>query len=290
MSSGNVPFLKMNGLGNDFAVFDARVRTIAISADMARRVADREHGAGADQVIFLEPSSRADVFMRILNADGSEVAACGNATRCIAMLLAKETGRPDVTIETAAGLLTAHVGEHGLISADMGQPRFGWAEIPLARQMDTAALDFRVEVPGCPALERPSAVNVGNPHCIFWVESHAPYDLARIGPRVETDALFPERVNVMLARVVSPELIELAVWERGAGLTRACGTGAVATAVAAARIGLASRNVTVQLPGGRLQVEWRACDNHIIMTGPAELEYAGEYSPADGTVTGAQKR
>jgi diaminopimelate epimerase len=288
MSSGNVPFLKMNGLGNDFAVFDARVHPIAFSADMARRVASREHGVGCDQVVFLEPSSRADVFMRILNADGSEVAACGNATRCAAMLLARETGRQTVSIETPAGLVTAHAGDDGQISADMGRPRFGWAEIPLARQMDTAALDFRVEVPGSPALDRPSAVSVGNPHCIFWVASHAPYDLAAIGPRVETDALFPERVNVSLARVVSPDLIELAVWERGTGLTRACGTAACATAVAAARIGLASRNVTVQLPGGRLQVEWRAGDDHIIMTGPAELDYAGEFSLTDGAVTRAQ--
>ena len=278
MNNHTLPFRKMNGLGNDFAVIDARSRAIRVDAGRAQRLADRRSGPGCDQVIVLEPSARANVFMRILNADGSEVDACGNATRCVAGLLAGETGRTEIAIETGAGLLFATVNADGSVTADMGKPRFGWDEIPLSRQFaDTAAIDFTVAAGPAGLLTAPSVVNVGNPHCIFWVADTGAYDLGEIGPRVEHDPLFPERVNVSLAQILSPGALRLAVWERGAGLTKACGTGACAAAVAAARKGLTGRNVVVTLPGGNLRIEWRATDDHILMTGPWELDYEGVF-------------
>jgi diaminopimelate epimerase len=274
-------FRKMNGLGNDFAVLDARASAISLDPQSASRLADRKHGVGCDQVIVLEPSARADVFMRILNADGSEVAACGNATRCVAGLLAGETGRQRIAIETAAGLLDARVHGDGRVTVDMGAPRFGWQEIPLSRPFpDGNAIDFSVATAAGP-LSQPSVVNVGNPHCIFWVADMAAYDLAEIGPRVEHDPLFPERVNVSLAQLLSQNRITLRVWERGVGLTMACGTAACATGVAAARRGLTGRKVEVGLPGGVLGIEWREADGHILMTGPWSLDYEGEFDVAE---------
>ncbi|WP_088348585.1 MULTISPECIES: diaminopimelate epimerase [Rhodomicrobium] len=271
-------FRKMNGLGNDFAVLDARVSGLRLDAKAARRIADRERGVGCDQVIVIERSNGADAFMRILNADGSEVNACGNATRCVAALLAGETGRPEVSIQTGAGILNAAVREDGLVTVDMGEPRFGWNEIPLARPFgDTANLDVSFDARGAPSLRSPGVVNVGNPHCIFVVDNAAAYDLAEIGPRIEYDRLFPERVNVSLAEFISPEEIRLHVWERGAGLTRACGTAACAAAVATARKGLTGRRVTVGLPGGNLMIDWRVADGHILMTGPWHLDYEGVF-------------
>ncbi len=267
----------MNGLGNDFAVLDARTASFSLAAEAARRIADRREGVGCDQVIILEPSARADIFMRILNADGSEVAVCGNATRCVAGLLAGELGRPGIIIETGAGLLRSDVHGDGRVTVDMGTPRFGWDGIPLSRPFpDTNAIDFTVPT-AAGDLTSPSLVNVGNPHCIFWVADADAYDLAEIGPRVEYDPLFPERVNVSLAQVVSPNRITLTVWERGAGLTRACGTAACATGVAAARRGLTGRTIDIALPGGVLGIEWRAADSHILMTGPWSLDYEGEF-------------
>lgn len=272
-----LPFRKMNGLGNDFAVIDARASAISLSADATRRLADRRSGVGCDQVIVLEPSPRADTFMRILNADGSEVGACGNATRCIAGLLAGELGRSGIVIETAAGLLQSQVHGDGRVTVDMGAPRLGWQDIPLARAFDdTSAIDFTVETGGGP-LTQPGVVNVGNPHCVFFVKDLDGYDLAEIGPRVERASLFPERVNVSLAQVVSSDSVRLRVWERGAGLTQACGTAACATGVAAGRRGLTGRKVEIALPGGVLGIEWRASDSHILMTGPWSLDYEGVF-------------
>jgi diaminopimelate epimerase len=280
MKSAQLPFWKMNGLGNDFAVLDARESKLTLDSMLVQRIADRKDGVGCDQVIVLEPSNRGMVFMRVLNADGSESGACGNATRCIAALLGAENGRPDISIETRAGLLNATVNADGSVTADMGTPLFGWEEIPVSRVFrDTAALDFAVDAGQGRVLERPGVVNVGNPHCIFWVDDINAYDVAEIGARVEHDPLFPERVNVSFAQILTPQTIRLAVWERGTGLTKACGTGACAAAVASARRGLTARRVTVALPGGNLIIEWRETDGHILMTGPWSLDYEGVFDP-----------
>lgn len=280
-------FRKMNGLGNDFAVLDARVSGLRLDAKAARLIADRERGVGCDQVIVIERSNGADAFMRILNADGSEVNACGNATRCVAALLAEETGRADVVIQTGAGLLHCSVHADRIVTVDMGPPRLRWDEIPLARAFDdTASLDASFDAGQGRRLSAPGVVNVGNPHCIFVVENAHAYDLAEIGPRIEHDRLFPQHVNVSLAEILSPEAIRLHVWERGAGLTKACGTAACAAAVATARKGLTGRRVRVELPGGNLTIEWRAADGHILMTGPWHLDYEGIFQfgePAPAT-------
>lgn len=260
-------FHKMHGLGNDFVVIDARADedrgAAAMDAARARAIADRRTGIGCDQVIVLEPSDAADVRMRIWNADGGEVESCGNATRCVVL----HEGR-DVTIETKGGLLEGRIDGDGA-SVDMGAPRFGWEDIPLAYSLDTAELPVAWE-----ELDAPVAVNVGNPHAVFFVDDAAAVDLERLGPIIEHDPLFPERVNVNIASREG-EALRLRVWERGAGLTRACGTGACATAVAAIRRGLATSPVEVRLPGGALTIEW-APGATIRMTGPATHVFSGE--------------
>ncbi|HEY7386114.1 MAG TPA: diaminopimelate epimerase [Beijerinckiaceae bacterium] len=272
-------FRKMNGLGNDFVVLDARARALSLTPEGARRISDRTKGVGCDQVIVLEPSKRADVFMRIFNADGSEVSACGNATRCVAWLMAEETGRREATVETSAGLLRADVEGAEHVTIDMGTPRFAWDEIPLAEPFyDTTAIELQIGPIDDPVLHSPSVVNVGNPHAIFWVDDVDAHDLARFGPLLENHPIFPERANISLAQVTSREGIKLRTWERGAGLTRACGTAACAAAVAAARKGLTERRVAVDLPGGRLLIDWTE-DGHILMCGPTELEFEGTLSP-----------
>lgn len=258
------PFRKMHGLGNDFVLFDARQQPLTLSADQVRSLSNRRTGIGCDQLIVLEPSAKADVFMRIYNADGSEVGACGNATRCVAALEGRDT-----VIETAAGLLQARIDE-GIPSVDMGEPRFGWADIPLAYAMDTLRMPVAWE-----DLTDALAVNVGNPHIVFFVRDLTVYDLARLGPMIEQDPLFPERINVNLAQIVDRQTINLKVWERGTGLTLACGTGACATAVSAMRCNLTDRAVTVRLPGGDLGIRW-AEDNHIHMTGAVATAFDGE--------------
>ncbi len=273
---------KMNGLGNDFAVLDARPATLALSIEQARAIADRESGVGCDQVIAIEPSPQgADAFMRIWNHDGGEVEACGNAMRCVASVLSKELGRPEVSIQTAADMLSAAVNADGSVTVDMGVPKLNWDQIPLSEEFhDTRIIELQVGPIDDPVLHTPSVVNVGNPHCIFWVDDLDAHDLARIGPVLEHHPLFPERANISLAHVTSPEAITVRVWERGVGLTRACGTAACAVAVAAVRKKLTGRNVTVTLPGGPLQMEWRESDDHILMTGPSELEYESTLDPA----------
>jgi diaminopimelate epimerase len=271
----SIPFRKMNGLGNDFVVLDARARPLSLAAEDAQRIGDRSRGIGCDQVIVMEPSKNADVFMRIFNADGSEVLACGNATRCIALIAAQETGRSQVSVETGAGLLKAKVDDAASITIDMGRPRFAWNEIPLAEPFaDTTGIELQIGPVDAPVLHTPSVVNVGNPHAIFWVEDVHAYDLARFGPLLENHPIFPERANISLAQVTSPNSLRLRTWERGAGLTKACGTAACAAAVAAARKGLTERKVAVELPGGVLHIEWSS-DDHILMRGPAELEFEG---------------
>jgi diaminopimelate epimerase len=251
-------FRKMHGLGNDFVILDAREGAVAMDAGRARAIADRRTGVGCDQVILLEPSDVADLRMRIWNSDGGEVGACGNATRCVVML----EGRP-ITIETKSGLLKGDAG-----GIDMGAPRFGWQDIPLSYAMDTAAMPV-----GWEDLQEPMAVNVGNPHVVFFVGDADKVDLARLGPLIEHDPLFPERVNVNVASFEG-EAIRLNTWERGAGLTLACGTGACATAVAALRQRLTTSPVEVRLPGGSLSIEWEP-NATIRMSGPATHVFTG---------------
>lgn len=269
-----VPFIKMHGLGNDFVVLDARTQALPpMTNRLAAALADRKTGIGCDQLILLEPSDRADLRMRIFNADGGEVEACGNASRAVGLLLGG-TG----TIETLGGLLATEACADG-IRIDMGEPRFGWDEIPLAYPLDSLTMPV-----GWEDLDSPAAVNVGNPHVVFFVPDCQAVDLARLGPLIEHDPLFPARVNVNVATVLSPTAIGLRVWERGVGETRACGTGACATAVAAMRRGLADRaGVTVTLPGGPLRIEWTSA-NRILMTGPAVESFRGTF---DSTAYGA---
>lgn len=263
-------FVKMQGLGNDFVVLDARARPLPpMTPAMARALADRRTGIGCDQLILLDGSSEADFRMRIFNSDGSEVEACGNATRAVALL----HGEP-ARIETAGGILAVRPGQGGA-AVDMGVPRFAWDEVPLAYAMDTAAMPV-----GWDELERPAAVNVGNPHAVFFVEDCDAVALDRLGPQIEFDPLFPERVNVGVATVENRTALRLRVWERGAGLTRACGTGACAAAVSAMRRGLVDREVTVALPGGALLIGWGE-DDHIIMTGPAAESFRGSFDWGD---------
>ena len=272
------PYLKMNGLGNDFVVVDARGGGRHFPPEAVRRIADRDSGIGADQFVVLEKprAPAADVFMRIYNADGGEIDACGNASRCIAALVAEERGTPSVTLETNAGLLAAEV-HGGTVSVDMGRPKFDWDQIPLAEEFaDTTGIELQIGPIDDPIVHTPSVVNVGNPHAVFWVKDDPDnYDLGRFGPLLENHPIFPERANISLARVLSPDRIKVRVWERGAGLTLACGTAACAVAVAAARRKLTSRSVTVELPGGDLSITWRDGDGHIAMTGPWALDGDG---------------
>lgn len=273
-----VPYLKMNGLGNDFVVVDARLSRRRFSRAEVRAIADRAHGIGCDQFIVMEDSSAvgADVFMRIYNAEGGEVDACGNASRCVAALLAEELGRMAVVISTNAGLLPSEVAGD-MVSVDMGVPRFDWQAIPLAEEFgDTRGIELQIGPIDAPVLHTPSAVNVGNPHAVFWVKSDPDgYDLHLFGPLLENHPIFPEGANIELAQVLSTDHIKVRVWERGAGLTRACGTGACAVAVAAARKGLSGRKVRIDLPGGALEIDWRESDSHILMTGPWALDGQG---------------
>ena len=272
MQAQAIQFRKMNGLGNDFVVLDARSRALPLSPDAVRAIADRKEGIGCDQVVALESSQQADVFMRIWNADGGEVGACGNAARCVAALVAAERGASNVRIETESGVLAATVNEDGGVTIDMGAPRFAWNEIPLAEPVHDTR-EIAIGPIDDPALNSPSAVNVGNPHCLFFVDDVEAHDLARFGPMLEHHPLFPERANISLVQILSPAHLKLRTWERGAGLTRACGTAACAAAVAAARRELAGRKVRVSLPGGDLAIEWRERDGHILMTGPYALDY-----------------
>ena len=276
MDAGEYSFRKMNGLGNDFVVLDSRARALALAPEIVRVIADRKEGIGCDQLIALEPSDKADVFMRIWNADGGEVEACGNAARCVAAVIATEQGRSQVSIETEDQVLGAAVGGDGNVTIDMGVPRLAWDEIPLAEPFhDTSRIELQAGPIDAPVLHSPGAVNVGNPHALFFVEDTEAIDLAGIGPMLECHPLFPERANISLVQVMSPDHLKVRTWERGAGLTRACGTAACASAVAAVRRDLAGRKVTVSLPGGDLVIEWHEGDGHVLMTGPYELDFEG---------------
>jgi diaminopimelate epimerase len=268
------PFLKMNGLGNDFVVVEARTAPFAPTAADVRAIADRASGVGCDQLIAIEPIEGADARVRFWNADGEEVSACGNGARCVGWLLMQSSGKDEAVIETRAGRLVAQRAGERLVSVDMGAPRLDWREIPLAREQDTRALDAVLY--DHPALAvPPGSVSMGNPHVTFFVADVGEAPVAEAGPVVERHPLFPEQVNVGFAQVLDRGRIRLRVWERGAGLTKACGTGACAALVAAARRDLVDRAATLVLDGGELFVDWRD-DDHVIMTGPAAVDYAGE--------------
>jgi diaminopimelate epimerase len=256
-------FHKMHGLGNDFVVIDARENAVSMTASRARAIADRRTGIGCDQLIMIEPSQTADAAMRIWNHDGSEAEACGNALRALAVLIG------EATLETRGGTARIAPGDAGA-TVDLATPRFDWPAIPLAYAMDTAAMPVAWE-----GLTTPMAVNVGNPHLVFFVDDLGSVDLERLGPLIETDALFPDRINVNVAQVVEQHRIRLRTWERGSGLTRACGTGACATAVAAIRARRAAGPVAVEMAGGALIIDWREGAG-VRMTGPAMHVFAGE--------------
>lgn len=269
-------FIKMHGLGNDFVLFDARETPLALDAAEARALADRREGVGCDQIVILEPARRDDaaVYLRFLNADGGEVGACGNGTRCAAALLLTAAAAEEIALETRAGLLRARMAANRSVSVDMGAARFGWRDIPLAREMDTLHLALARD-----GLADPVATSMGNPHATFFVPDIAEVPLSTLGPQLEHDPLFPERANIGVAQVTDPDTLRLRVWERGAGLTRACGSGACAAAVAAARRGLTGRRVRVVVDGGALDIEWRE-DGHVLMAGPVAIAFVGEVDAA----------
>jgi diaminopimelate epimerase len=273
--SSTLPFRKMNGLGNEIVVVDLRGTKTVLSAGQVRSIAQspRSH---FDQMMVLHDARTpgTDGLIRIYNTDGSLAGACGNGMRCVGWTFAETTGRREFKFETAAGLLDVNVSSINDISVDMGTPRFGWQDIPLAEEFhDTRRIELQIGPIDKPLLHSPSVVNVGNPHAVFWVDDVQSFDLGRFGPLLENHPLFPDRANISLAHVTSRDAITLRTWERGAGLTRACGSAACAAAVCAARRKLTDRTVTVTVPGGPLHIAWRA-DDHIIMTGPAEFEYA----------------
>jgi diaminopimelate epimerase len=261
----------MHGLGNDFVVLDARTRPIRLGAVEAAAIADRKTGVGCDQLILLKApaNARADIAMHIFNADGSEPGACGNAARCIARLALDETGRRQIVIETPSGLIEGEAAGD-LVSVDMGKARLDWREIPLAQEMDTLSLPVSLG-----DLKAPTATSMGNPHATFFVADADAVPLGELGPVLEHHPLFPDRVNVGVAEMRGRAAMRLRVWERGAGITRACGTGACAATVAAVRRGLADRKIEVVLDGGRLTIEYRT-DGSVMMTGPVATSFTGE--------------
>jgi diaminopimelate epimerase len=264
-------FIKMHGLGNDFVVLDARTRDFAIDARAARAIADRHRGVGCDQLVVIEKprGAGAAAFMRIRNADGGEAEACGNAARCIAALLMRESGSDRIALETQAGIVEAEASRDGQVTVDMGPARTEWREIPLAHSVDT----LHVPLARGP-LRDAVCTSMGNPHATFFVADVAAIDLATLGPALEHDPIFPERANIGVAQILAPDRLRLRVWERGAGITPACGTGACAAVVAANRRGLTGRRVEVIADGGPLLIYWRE-DGHVVMTGPAAVSFTG---------------
>src|SRR5205823_5853106 len=268
----STPFIKMHGLGNDFVVIDARRHGIELNEARAQAISDRRMGVGCDQLIVIEPAKNrmADAFMRIRNADGGEVEACGNGARCVADLLMKESGRGHAVIENVVGLLDAEAAGDGLVTIDIGLARLDWREIPLAKPMDTLHLEV-----GLGPLADGVGVNIGNPHAVFFVADAESIDIAALGPVLERHPLFPERANIEVASLLGANKLRMRVWERGVGITRACGTGACASLVAAARRKLTGREGEIVLDGGSLEVEWLP-DDHVRMTGPVAISFAGE--------------
>jgi diaminopimelate epimerase len=276
------PYLKMNGLGNDFVVVEARSDSpfgaFAPGCAEARAIADRERGIGCDQLIAIEPSARADAFMRIWNADGGQVEHCGNAARCVGWLLLEASGRDAATLDSPSGLLCVRRAGDKAVTIDMGAPRLKWDEIPLEEPMDTRGIELQVGPIDNPVMHTPGAVSMGNPHVVFFVPDAEAAPVREVGSMIEHHRLFPERVNVGFAQIKARDRIRLRVWERGAGITKACGTGACAALVAAHRRGLTDRKATVEMDGGELVIEWRESDDHVLMTGPIAVEFTGTLS------------
>jgi diaminopimelate epimerase len=274
----------MNGLGNEIIVADMRGRADRVSPAAAIALA-ADPATHFDQIMAIhDPKTQGTQnYIEIINSDGSMAQACGNGMRCVVQALSAESGRKIFTFETIAGILTAQEHADGTISVDMGTPRFGWQEIPLAEEFrDTRMIELQIGPIDAPVLHSPSVVSMGNPHAVFWVDGDVwSYDLERFGPLLENHPIFPERANITIAQVTSPEAITIRTWERGVGLTKACGSAACAAAVCAARTRRTGREVTVTVPGGPLLIEWRA-DDHVVMTGPAEWEFAGSFDPATG--------
>ncbi|KAF0187012.1 MAG: diaminopimelate epimerase [Hyphomonadaceae bacterium] len=271
-------YIKMNGLGNEFVVLDARRNPFVLTPDQARKIASPETGVKCDQILILENSDKCDVFMRIWNSNGEKVAACGNGTRAVAWLLTQEKGMKEVSIETEAGELFATLIGPMKVAVDMGKPGLDWTQIPMSERMDTIRMELQVGPIDKPILWGPGAVSMGNPHCVFFVDDAETAPVVQVGSMIEHHPLFPERANVGFAQVLSRDHIRLRVWERGAGLTRACGTGACAAMVAASRRKLIGRNAVVTLDGGDLEITWRIEDDHVIMSGAVEYEGGGEIS------------
>src|SRR6185312_6199590 len=273
-----------NGLGNEIIVADMRGRTDRVKPAAAIAL-DADPATKFDQVmaIYDPKTPGTENYVEILNSDGSQAQACGNGMRCVTLALAAETGRKAFVFETIAGILTAEEHADGLISVDMGKPRFGWQDIPLAEEFyDTTGIELQIGPIDAPVLHTPSVASMGNPHAIFWVDDDVwNYALDRFGPLLENHPIFPERANISIAQVVAPDHLILRTWERGAGLTRACGTAACAALVSGVRTKRTARAATVTVPGGDLRIEWRA-DDHVMLTGPAELEFAGRLDPATG--------
>jgi len=270
MQAMQVPFLKMHGLGNDFVVLDARGKPLTLPVETIRWVGDRHRGVGFDQLVTLEPASDADVFIRFHNADGSEAGACGNGTRCAASLILAETGRSSIAIRTTAGLLAAERLADGTVRVDMGPPRLGWREVPLARELDTLHVPMQAD-----GVNDAACCSMGNPHANFFVADLGALDVMQIGPELERHPLLPERANIGFVQVLGRDHLRLIVWERGAGFTLACGSGACAALVNARRRGLVDARCTVSLPGGDLVIEQRE-DGHVLMSGPVATSFKGE--------------
>jgi diaminopimelate epimerase len=286
----NRSFVKMNGLGNEIVVVDMRGDPAPLGAAELRAAA-QPAGAPYDQLMALYPPRVAgtDAFVRIYNNDGSEAGACGNGMRCVTALVTEQSGADSPLFETKAGLVQCWKGPGpGEFTVDMGVPRFAWNQIPLAEEFrDTRAIELQIGPIDKPVLHSPSVVNMGNPHAVFWVEDDVnSYDLARFGPLLENHPIFPERANITIAHIVSRQHIVIRTWERGAGLTKACGSAACATAVAAARLKRAERKVIVTVPGGDLLIDWRTKDDHVLMSGPAAFEFEGRFDPALFTEAG----
>ena len=282
-----VPFLKMNGLGNQIVVVDMRGRADRVAPAAAIAI-NGTAGTKFDQIMAIhDPRTPGTAnYIEIVNSDGSRAQACGNGMRCVVQALTAEQGRHRFTFETVAGLLFGEEQDDGMITVDMGTPKFAWYEIPLAEEfMDTRQIELQIGPIEAPVLHSPSVASMGNPHATFWVQDDVwSYALDRFGPMLENHPIFPERANISIAQVVAPDRIILRTWERGAGLTEACGTAACAAAVNGARTRRTGRNVTVTLPGGDLRIAWRD-DDHVVLTGPAELEWTGMVDPQTGAWT-----
>ena len=280
-----VQFAKMNGLGNEILVVDMRGRPDSVAPQAAIALAQDDKTA-FDQIMAIHDSRLhgTDAYIQILNSDGSMAQACGNGTRCVVQALSADTGKQAFTFQTIAGIVNARELEDGLIAVDMGAPEFRWDRIPLAEEFhDTRMIELQIGPIEAPVLHSPSVASMGNPHAIFWVKDDVwSYDLEKFGPLLENHPIFPERANISIARVRSQSELDLRTWERGAGLTRACGTAACAAAVSAARTERTGRQVTVNLPGGPLQIDWQESNNHVMMTGPAEWEFSGNLDPQTG--------